>query len=109
MNKIMTIIGVVLVGVGAIVSAFAGIAIADLVGIAVAMVGAGLACVGIIKKSSGKNKALVYASVAMVAVGAFLMPFVGIAESTVTQIVTIVGGLASLITGLFVSAQAQKG
>jgi hypothetical protein len=108
MNKIVTIIGVVLVVGGAITATFAGIPIADLLGVAVSMVGAGVTCVGFIKKSAGKNKGLTYAAVAMIAVGAFLMPFVGIAETTVTQIITVVGGLVSLITGLFVAYQAQK-
>lgn len=109
MNKIVTIIGVVLVVAGAIIATFANIAMADILGLATSMVGAGLTCTGVIKKSEGKSKGLTYASVAMIAVGSFIMPFVGIAETTVTQLITVVGGLASLVTGLFVSYKAHKG
>lgn len=108
MNKIVTMIGVVLTVAGVVVAGFVDIPMADLLGIATSMVGAGVACAGVIKKSQGKNKALVYSSVAMIAVGAFLMPFVGIAESTVTQIITVVGGLVALVAGLIVASQSSK-
>ncbi len=110
MNKVLTIVGIVLAILGAGVAAFTGLPMADILGISVAMVGAAVACTGVLKKSKddGKSKALTYTSIIMIGVGSFLMGFMGVPEGTVTQVITVVAGLASLIAGLVVSIKAKN-
>ncbi len=95
---------------GAAISAFTGIPAADFVGLAVAMIGAALACTGVAKKakSEGVNTPLTYAAIALIGVGSFLLGFLGVPETAVTQIVTVVAGLAMLIAGLVVSIKAKS-
>lgn len=102
MNKIFTWIGIILVVAGAIVSVFAGVSQAEIIGIATAMVGAGVLCTNIVKKakSENKNMVLVYISMGLIAVGAFLTSLLGMHENTVTQIIVTAIGLVTLIVGL---------
>lgn len=109
MNKVLTIVGVALAVAGAGIAAFTGLPMSDILGIAVAMVGAAVSCTGVVKKSreEGKGKALTYTSVALIAIGSFLMGFMGVAESTVTQVITVAAGLVALVAGLVVSIKAK--
>lgn len=109
MNKILMLAGIALVVVGAGISAFTGIPYSDFVGIPVAMVGAALVCTGVVKKAKneGVNTPLTYASIALIGVGSFLLGFMGVPETTVTQIVTVVAGLVTLLAGLVVAVKAK--
>lgn len=86
MNKILMLAGIVLAVVGAGISAFTGILAADFAGIVVAMVSAVIALIGL---------------------GRFLLGFMGVPYTTVTQIVTVVAGLVALLSGLIVSVNAK--
>lgn len=110
MNKIFMVAGILLAVVGAGISSFTGIAAAEFVGIAVAMVGAAVACTGVVKKTKeeGVNKPLTYAAVALIGVGSFLLGFMGVPETTVTQIVTVVAGLVTLLSGMIVAVKAKS-
>lgn len=105
MNKIFTWIGIGLVVAGAVVSVFAGVPQAEMIGLAVAMVGAGVLCTNIVKKAKGegRNMTLVYVSVALIAVGAFLASLVGVHQDTLTQIIVTAIGLVTLIVGMVAS------
>lgn len=109
MNKILMLAGIALAVVGAGISAFTGIPAADFVGIAVAMVGAALACTGVVKKAKneGVNTPLTYAAIALIGLGSFLLGFMGVPDTTVTQIVTVVAGLVTLLSGLVVAGKAK--
>lgn len=110
MNKILTWVGIILVVAGAIISVFAGIPQAELIGLASAMVGAGLLCTNIIKKAKteNKNKVLTYICIACIGIGAFISALAGISEDTMTQIIVTAIGLVSLIIGLVTSIQMSK-
>lgn len=102
MNKVFKIIGLVCIVVGAVISAIFNYTVADLVGIAVAFLGAGIEAISVYKSAENKDWKLVLAIVLM-AVGGLCCAFAGIAEATITQIITTVAGLVILITGLFTS------
>lgn len=110
MRKVLLILGIVLAIVGAGISAFTGIPASEFAGICVAMVGAAIACTGVVKQAQeeGKNKPLTYASVALLGIGSFILGFSGLPDTTVTQIVTVVAGLVTLIAGLVVAVLPPK-
>ena len=86
-NKILIIIGVVLIVAGAALSYFAGFAMADVTGFAVSMFGAGVAAAGFWEKRK-KTDVLSILTVVCIGVGAFLLGFGGFVESTMTTIIT---------------------
>lgn len=98
-NKILIIIGVILIVVGAALSYFAGFAMADVTGFAVSMFGAGVACAGFWEKRK-KTDVLSILTVVCIGVGAFMLGFGGFVESTMTTIITGVLGLIAIIAGI---------
>lgn len=107
MNKIFKIIGIVLVVAGACIGAFSGIAVADYIGIAVAMIGAAMAIVSTFRQAEKKDWKTI-ASIACVAVGAFLCGLAGLSDTVVTQIITAVIGVVSLIVGIIIPIVAKS-
>ena len=105
MSKIFTWIGIGLVVAGSVVSVFAGIPQAEMIGLAVAMLGAGVLCTNIVKKAKGegRNMTLVYVTVALIAVGSFLASIVGVHQDTLTQIIVTAIGLVTLVAGMVAS------
>lgn len=106
-NKILIIVGAVLVIAGAVTAAFTDVPVADYIGVAVAFVGAAVTCINVYKKSEKKDWKVILAIVLMAA-GACLLGVAGVSANTVTEIVTAVVGLIALIAGLFVAFK-QKG
>lgn len=106
----MTIVGVLLIVVGACISYFAKWELADVSGFAVTMFGAGLATANLWNKRNPESKTwLCVLSLVLVGVGAFIIGFGGsIAESLVTTIISSVFGFIAIIAGLIVSAVANK-
>lgn len=106
-NKVLTILGAILVVAGAVIAAVSDIAIADLCSIVVAVIGAVLTCVQVYKKSEKKGWKVILA-IALLVLGAGLLGFAGVSSDTVTQLVTATVGLVALITGLFVSLKQKE-
>lgn len=106
-NKIMVIIGLVLVVGGAVFSAFSDVPVAEFIGLAVAAAGTGLACVGVYQKSEKKDWKVIVAMVLIVA-GAFLLGLAGISTSLVTELLTAVFGIIALIVGIITAINIKK-
>lgn len=106
----MTIVGILLIVVGAGISYFAKWELADVSGFAVTMFGAGLATANLWnKRDKGAKTWLCVLSLILVGVGAFILGFGGIiAETTMTTIIASVIGFVAIIAGLIVSAVANK-
>lgn len=107
----LTIIGILLIVVGTVITYFAKWELADVTGFAVIMFGAGLATANMWNKR--KKEAKTWASIlslVLVGLGAFAVGFGGIiSESLVTTIISSVFGFVVIIAGLIVAAvQAKK-
>jgi len=106
----LTIIGILFIVVGTVITYFAKWALADVSGFAVTMFGAGLATANLWNKRDKTIKTwLSVLSLVLVGVGAFISGFGGIiAESLVTTIISSVFGFVVIIGGLIVSTIANK-
>jgi uncharacterized protein YjeT (DUF2065 family) len=102
----LTIIGILFIVIGTVISYFAKWELADVSGFAVTMFGAGLASANLWNKRKEDAKTyLCIISLALVGVGAFIAGFTGlIAESTMTTIMASIFGFVMIIAGLIVSA-----
>lgn len=108
-NKIVLILGLVCIIVGAAVGYFAGFELAQLSGFAISMFGAGLvACQLWTQKSDKKPAWLSAITIVLIAIGAFALGFAGFAKETMTTVITSVFGLAAIIGGLILSAVAAR-
>ena len=99
MKNILIYLGLVVIITATAVAQFTGIPNADFVRLAGLAVGLALEVVGTVKKAEKKDWKL-YFSIAGVIVGAMLLVFAGIAESTITSIITLVAGLVVIIVSL---------
>ncbi len=106
----LTIIGILFIVVGTVISYFAKWELADVSGFAITMFGAGFATANLWNKRDKTAKTwLSVLSLVLVGLGAFVVGFGGvIAESLVTTIISSVFGLVAIIAGLIVSAVANK-
>ena len=106
----LTIIGILFIVVGTVISYFAKWELADVSGFAVTMFGAGLATANLWNKRDKTAKTwMSVLSLVLVGLGAFVVGFGGvIAESLVTTIISSVFGFVVIIAGLIVSAVANK-
>lgn len=100
----LTIIGILFIVVGVVISYLAKWELADVSGFAVTMFGAGLASANLWNKRSATVKTWVSVlSLVLVGVGAFIVGFGGIiAESLMTTIISSVFGFVVIIAGLIV-------
>ena len=106
----ITIIGILLIVVGTVITYFAKWELSDVLGFATIMFGAGLATANLWNKRNKEAKTwLSVLSLILVGVGAFVIGFGGIiAESLVTTIISSVFGFVAIIAGLIVSVVANK-
>ena len=106
----LTIIGILFIVVGVVISYFAKFSTADVTGFAVTMFGAGLATANLWDKRDKTVKTwLSVVSIVCVGVGAFIIGFGGIiSENLMTTIITSVLGLVAIIAGLIIPAVAKK-
>lgn len=107
MNKVLKILFIVLVVVGAGLAAFTDVPLVEYSGIALAFVGAALACISTYKKSEKKDWKVIV-SIILIAVGAFGLGFAGVAGETITTIISAVAGIVLLILGLITSMKLEK-
>ena len=99
MKQIFTWIGLALVVIGAAIGAFTGIEAAKWIELAACAVGLATCIISVVKTSDKKDWKLYVALIGIVA-GTILLIFGGMAESTVTTIITSVIGLVLLIASL---------
>lgn len=106
----LTIIGILLIVVGTVITYFAKWELADVTGFAVIMFGAGLATANMWNKRNKEAKTWTsILSLILVGLGAFAVGFGGIiAESLVTTIISSVFGFVVIIAGLIVASIQAK-
>ena len=106
----LTVIGILFVIVGVAISYFAKWEVADILGFASTMFGAGLMCADLWNKRDKTAKTWVsILSLVLVGVGCFIIGFGGVvAESLVATIITTVFGFVALIAGLIIPAVVKK-
>lgn len=107
MNKVLKIVFICLVVAGAALAAFTDVPIAEYSGIALAFVGAAMACVTTWNKSEKKNWKVIV-SIVLIAVGAFALGFTGVAGDAISKIIAAVGGVVLLIFGIISSIKLEK-
>lgn len=107
MKNVLKIIGILCIVIGSGIAAFSGIAVADYIGIAIAGLGLALAIIGAWNKAEKKTwKEIV--SIILFAVGGFMCGFAGLSDTILTQVITGVFGIVSLIIGLIVTKKAAS-
>lgn len=108
-KRVLLIIGLIVLIAGVIISNFAKFPLADVLGYAITMFGAGLAVAGMYEKRDPAVKSwVVWLSIILVGLGAFVLGFAGVAEDTVKTIITAVFGLVVIIAGLIVPVAIPK-
>ena len=108
-KRVLLIIGLIVLIAGVIISNFAKFPLADVLGYAITMFGAGLAVAGMYEKRDPTVKTwVVWLSIILVGLGAFVLGFAGVAEDTVKTIITAVFGLVVIIAGLIVPVVIPK-
>lgn len=113
-NKLFLIASIICIVGGAVLSYFAKIPEAQLLGFAVTMFGAGLMVANIWKeKKPEANKVIIIISLALVGVGAFLAGITGVLSED--QVKTLIGYtvafvllIAGLITSIVANARAKQ-
>ena len=100
----LTIIGILFIVVGVVISYFAKWELADTTGFAVTMFGGGLASANLWNKRNKESKTWIsIVSLVLVGLGAFVVGFGGIiAETLMTTIISSVFGFVVIIAGLIV-------
>ena len=108
-KRVLLIIGLIVLIAGVIISNFAKFPLADVLGYAITMFGAGLAVAGMYEKRDPAVKTwVVWLSIILVGLGAFVLGFAGVAEDKVKTIITAVFGLVVIIAGLIVPVVIPK-
>ena len=107
MNKVLKIVFICLVVAGAALAAFTDVPIAEYSGIALAFVGASMACVTTWNKSEKKDWKVIV-SIVLIAVGAFALGFAGVAGDAISKIIAAFGGVVLLIFGIISSIKLEK-
>lgn len=108
-KRVLLIIGLIVLIAGVIISNFAKFPLADVLGYAITMFGPGLAVAGMYEKRDPAVKTwVVWLSIILVGLGAFVLGFAGVAEDTVKTIITAVFGLVVIIAGLIVPVVIPK-
>lgn len=107
MNRVLKIVFILMVVAGAALAAFTDVAIAEYTGIAIAFVGAAMACVTTYRKSEKKDWKVIL-SIVLIAVGSFVLGFAGVAGDAISKIIAAVGGVVLLIFGVIASLKLEK-
>ena len=107
MKNFARIAGIVLLVIGTALAVFTSIPIADYIGIAVDALGLTLLVATTLKKPEKRTWKEVVAVILFI-IGGALCGLAGIAESTMTQLITVVFGAVSLIVGLIVAFVNKK-
>lgn len=107
MNKVLKIICFCVIVAGAALAAFTDVPLAEYTGIALAFVSAAIACMSVYNKSEKKDWKVVV-SIVLIALGAFVLGFAGVAGDAISKIIAAVGGVVLLIFGLIASIKAEK-
>lgn len=107
-KNLLSIIGILFIGIGAVVCYFAKWEVADMLGFASTMFGAGLACSNLWgKRDKNAKTGLAILSLALIGAGAFIIGFGGVlSETLMTTVITSVAGFVAIVAGLIVSAVA---
>lgn len=104
-NSVFTVVGIILVVVGAVVANFSGFALAEITGLAVAMYGAGLACQSFISKAKSPKGWKTVVSAVCMGLGGFALGVGGLlSQDTTEQVISAAFGIASIIAGLVFTA-----
>ena len=112
------IVGIVLMIVGVAISYFGKFELADVLGLAGVMFGAGIVASQMWdKRDKTKPTWLAVVSIVLIAAGAFLLGFFQFEETTMNTIITTIFGLVAIIGGLVIKfvklpdkkAAAKKG
>jgi peptidoglycan/LPS O-acetylase OafA/YrhL len=106
-----TIVGIILVAAGAVLSYFGRFALADVTGFAVSMFGAGVAAAGFWDKRT-KTDVFSILTIVLLGFGGFLLGFGGFVESTMTTVITGIVGIVAVIAGVvtgIVSGKKKEG
>ena len=99
MNKVLKIIGLVLLVAGSAIANFTDIVVADYISIAVAAFGLALTIVGVWKSSEKKSwKELV--GIICFSIAGFLCGVAGIAQDTMTTLITGIVAVVSMLIGI---------
>lgn len=102
-KNIFVIIGIIVLIIGVAVSYFGGFAMADDVGLATTMFGAGLITSQLwAKRDKSKPTWLSVVSIVCIAVGAFSLGFFQFDKESMGTIITTVFGFAAIIGGLII-------
>ena len=107
MKNVWTIIAVICIIAGCVLGQFSTIAIVDYSAIALEAFGLTALIIGTIKKSEKKTWKE-YTGVALFVVAGVCCAVAGLAEGTMTQIITAVAGLVALIIGLITVKLKQE-
>ena len=109
-TKLFLIVSIALIVIGAVISYFAKLPLAQTSGFAVTMFGAGLACAKLWSDRDKTAKSwLVILSMVLVGLGAFFAGLTGvITETQVTDIIGYVISLILIIAGIVTSAISNK-
>lgn len=107
MKQIFIWIGLALVVIGAAIGAFLGIPAATWIELAGCAVGLAICVISIVKSTEKKDWKL-YVALSAIVVGTILLIFGGMAESTITTIITSVIGLVLLIIGIIPAIIKKK-
>lgn len=106
-TKLLTIIGIVLMIIGAILTYFAKMPLEIAIGIVSSAVGLGLIISAAYIKAEKKDWKLLLTIVCL-ATGGLLVGLAGMAKETATSLVSAIVGLVVMIAGLIPSILARK-
>jgi hypothetical protein len=107
MKNVWTIIAVACIIAGCVIGQFSTIAIADYSAIALEAFGLTALIISTIKKSEKKTWKE-FAGIALFVIAGICCAVAGIAEGTMTQIITAVAGLIALILGLITVTKKKE-
>lgn len=107
MEKVLKVIGIILVIAGACLGAFTGLPVAQYTGIAVAMIGAAMTIVSAYKQAEKKDWKLIL-SIVLIGAGSFICGICGISSDVITEVITAVIGVIVLIAGIIIPIVSKK-
>jgi len=107
MKNIFIYVGLALIIAGAVIGNFTGVAAASWIELAGFAFGLASCIAGIVNKAEKKDWKL-YVSLFAISIGTILLVWAGIAQETITSLITAVIGLVVLVTGLLPVLFAKK-
>jgi hypothetical protein len=107
MKNVFIWIGVAIIIAATIIGQFTGIAVAQWIELAGFAIGLATCIVGIVSKSEKKDWKL-YASIAGIVIGSGLLVFAGLAEGTITTLISLVAGVVALIISILPAVLKEK-